>query len=108
MLSGSLVQDSRNAQFNVCPDYLAQKCLHQIDDPLWKYVCNELLSMMGPSSVVKLWDCKLNFSCPGEKGISISCSDPDSADFIEKYDFVILNVLKKYFSSVNKVNVEIE
>ncbi len=108
MLNSKITQDFSKSSPTECSDLLAKKCIYQIDDPLWKYVCTELMSMMGADVVMKLWDCKLNFSFPSSQGISISCYDQEAASLVQKFDFVIINVLKKYFSTLNTVSVEME
>ena len=87
--------------------YQAQQCISLIEDPLWKHVCTELMNMMGPFSVLVLWDSQITFSFPATQGISISCQHQESADLIQQYDFLIIEILRKYFSTLSEVKVEV-
>ncbi len=82
--------------------------LSLIDDPLWKKVCRHVEDMMGPLSVVKIWECKLGFFSSEENNIEIDCKTEEAAQFLTRYAFVILGGLKQYFPQIKKINVNCE
>ena len=81
--------------------------LSLIDDPLWKKVCCHVEDMMGPLSVVKIWDCKLGSFSSEEHNIEIECKTEEAAQFVQKYAFVILGGLKQYFSTLKTLQIKI-
>ena len=85
----------------------AKHCISLIEDPLWKHVCTELINMMGPESVLKIWNSDLGFFSSGTKTIGISCQAKEAAQLIQQYDFVLLGVLRRYFPTLNKLRVVI-
>ena len=79
--------------------------LSLINDPLWKKVCRHVEDMMGPLSVVKIWECKLGSFSPEEHYIEIDCKTEEAAQFLKKYAFVILGGLKQYFPALKELKV---
>ena len=82
-----------------------QYYLSLIDDPLWKKVCRHVESMMGPISVVKIWECKLGSFSSEEHNIEINCRTEEAAQFLKKYAFVILGGLKQYFPALKELKI---
>ena len=76
-----------------------------IKDPLWKHVCTEVINMMGPLSVLKVWNSRLRTLSPQEKMIELSCQTEESAQFLEQYDFVIISILQQYFPTLKELRV---
>jgi hypothetical protein len=60
----------------------AQHCLSRIEDPLWKSVCTEMMDVMGPSSVCKIWNGELGSYCSERKSIDLYCPTEEIAQFI--------------------------
>ncbi len=81
--------------------------LSLIDDPLWKKVCRHVEDMMGPLSVVKIWECKLGFFSSEEHNIEINCRTEEAAQFLKKYAFVILSGLKQYFPALKELKISL-
>jgi hypothetical protein len=66
----------------------------------------DLLNMMGPSSVLKIWQSKLgDFS--QKKYIDIDCETKETAAFVEQYDFVILGSLERYFPELTQLRIRV-
>ena len=82
--------------------------LSLIDDPLWKKVCRHVEDMMGPLSVVKIWECKLGSFSSERQNIEINCKTEETAQFLTRYAFVILGGLKQYFPQIKKIKVNCE
>lgn len=85
----------------------AKHCISLIEDPLWKQVCTEFMTMMGPLSVLKILDCRLGSLSPRYKIIYIYCKTEEESEFIQTYSFVILGSLQKYFPAVKSLKVKI-
>ena len=83
----------------------AKHCISLIKDPLWKHVCTEVINMMGPLSVLKVWDSRLGTLSSQEKVIDLSCQTEESAQFLEQYNFVIISILQQYFPALKELQV---
>jgi hypothetical protein len=81
-------------------------CISQIADPLWKDICMNLLSIMGPISVLKIWESKLGEFSSQDKHIDITCKTEESAAFAQQYNFVILGSLQRYFPALKQLRVK--
>ena len=88
-------------------NYKAKQFISHIEDPLWKKVCTELINMMGPVSVLKVWNSTLGPLSPENKSIELACKAKEAAHFIQQYDFVILSILRRYFPTLNELRVEV-
>lgn len=86
---------------------LANHYISLIEDPLWKRVCSEVAKMMGPLSILKLWESQLGTFSSQNKAIDIQCKTKDEAQFVQKYAFVILGSLQPYFPTVKNLKVKI-
>lgn len=89
-------------------NYKAQQCLDYIDDPLWKEVCAEVLRMMPPFIVLKIWNGRLGDLSSQNTSISLYCSAEEMANLAKAYDFVILASLQKYFPALKQIRVEVD
>ncbi len=90
------------------PQSQAEHCIALIEDPLWKQVCTEFLAMMGPLSVLKIWNSRLGAISPRYKTIHIDCKTEEESEFIQKYSFVILGSLQAYFPAVKSLIVRVK
>jgi hypothetical protein len=85
----------------------ATECVARIADPLWKKVCNDLIYNMGPAFVFKIHESSLGNISPQDHVLYVTCTNKNAADFIEQYDFVILDSLQPYFPALRQVRAEI-
>jgi hypothetical protein len=76
-----------------------------IDDPLWEKVCRYVEDMMGPLSVIKIWECKLGSISLEENNIEVNCKTEEEGQFLTRYAFVILGGLKPYFPALKELKV---
>lgn len=84
----------------------AAYCISRIGDPLWQNICLDLMDMMGPVSVLKIWKSKLgNLDFP-DKGFEIICETEEIAIFVQQYDFVILGSLQRYFPTLKQLRAK--
>lgn len=83
-------------------------CLSLIKDPLWKSICTEMIEMMGPSAVLKMWDSCLGSFSYQHKTMSIYCQTQKVAQFVRQYSFVILGSLQRYFPMMKDLKVKIK
>jgi hypothetical protein len=83
----------------------AKRCLSLIEDPLWRHVCTDVLTIMGPLSVLKIWDSKLGTLSPQDKMIDLYCKSEEISQFVQRYDFIILGSLKQYFPVLKELRV---
>ncbi|MBA3813299.1 MAG: hypothetical protein H0X26_02210 [Alphaproteobacteria bacterium] len=86
----------------------AKDCLSLIPDPLWRDVCGDLIIMMGPASVLKIWKSTLGEFCPQDKALDFTCETEEAAAFAQQYDFVILGSLKRYFPALKQLRVHFQ
>jgi hypothetical protein len=85
-----------------------KSCLSCIQDPLWKSVCTEMLDIMGPSSVYKIWNSKLGAYCAGDKIMEFYCPTLEAGQFINQYSFLILGSLQRYFPTLKHLRVKVK
>lgn len=84
----------------------AKKYLSTIEDPLWKHVCCDVINMMGPASVLKIWNSTLGEVSSQAKDIEIYSPTEETSQFIQQYDFVILGSLQPYFPALKQIRVK--
>lgn len=84
----------------------AKNCLSTIKDPLWRHVCQEIITMMGPASLLKIWNSHLGEVDSNKKIMEIQCPTEEASQFIQQYAFVILGCLQPYFPTLKKLNVK--
>ena len=84
----------------------AEQCLSHIADPLWRNICKDLINMMGPTSVLKMWESTLGELSLPDQEIDITCKNKEISSFVQKYDFVILGSLQRYFPALKKLKVK--
>lgn len=85
----------------------ARDCLSKIEDPLWKQVCDDIINMMGPASLLKIWDSLLGEICFHSQSIEVFCKTKETAHFIQQYDFVILGSLHIYLPSIKTLRISV-
>ncbi len=106
LFSSSSPSKSQNSLDTVDENHSQVKYyLSLVDDPLWKKVCRHIENMMGPLSVVKIWECKLGSFSSEEHNIEIKCKTEEAAQFLKKYAFVILGGLKPYFPALKELKI---
>lgn len=86
----------------------AKHCISLIEDPLWKHVCTEVIHMMGPSSILTIWNVRLGSLSPRDKIINLYCQTEEVAEFIQQYAFVIIGTLQHYFPALKELNAKNE
>ncbi len=85
----------------------AHKGISQIKDPLWKRVCEDLLKMLGPVAFKDFWKISLiDISREGRKA-HFACPSEILAESIQKYHFVIIEALKKYYPSLFAIETRV-
>lgn len=84
----------------------AKECIAKIEDPLWKCVCQDVMTMMGPVSLLKISNSILGEACAQNKSIDIYSPTEKTAQFIKEYSFVILGSLQTYFPTLKQLNVK--
>ncbi len=103
-----LQEETPNHDTLLQDDYVrATGCIDQIVDPLWKDICMDLLNMMGPASILKIWKSKLGEFSSQDKRIDITCETVEAEEFVQQYDFVILGSLHRYFPALKQLRVRI-
>lgn len=85
----------------------AQTCISRITDPLWQDVCRDLLSMMGPASVLKIWKSTLGEFSAQDKALDLVCETEETLAFLQQYDFILLGSLQRYFPALKQVRVRL-
>lgn len=81
----------------------AKHYLSLIKDPLWKHVCTDVVSMMGPRCKLAIWNSRIGVISFDNKAIEIYCQTEELTRFLQQYDFVVLGSLQRYFSSIKKL-----
>ncbi len=84
----------------------AEECLSTIEDPLWRRICQDVMIMMGPASLLKIWECTLGEVYSQNKSIDIYSPTEKAAQFINQYSFVIFGSLKPYFPALKQISVK--
>lgn len=85
----------------------AKSYLSRIQDPLWKSVCTEMVDIMGPSSVHKIWNSKLGSYCTRGKTMEFCCPTDETAQFVNQYSFLILGSLQRYFPTLKHLIIKV-
>ena len=85
----------------------ARKFVSLIEDPLWKNICSEVIKIMGPLSVLKIWESCLGAFAAQDPLMEIHCKNEDTAQFFQQYAFVILGNLQNYFPSIKCLKIKI-
>lgn len=80
--------------------------LSTIEDPLWKRICQDVVTMMGPASALKIWRSKLGPLSSQDKVVNITCETEETATFVQQYDFVILGSVQKYFPVIKQLKAQ--
>ena len=86
----------------------AKYYLSLIKDPLWKHVCTEVISMMGPRCNLEIWNSRIGVISVDNKTIEIYCQTKELTRLLQQYDFVVLGSLQRYFSSIKKLIISTE
>lgn len=81
--------------------YVKQQ-LSLVQDPLWKRVCADAVHLMGP---VALQIFQVQLSLPQERTLDLYCHTEEIARFLQCYNFVILESLRRYFPSLKHIRV---
>jgi len=63
------------------------------------------MAIMGPPSVLKIWNSALGSLSFQDKMIDLYCQTEDVAQFIQCYDFIILGSLQHYFPALKELRV---
>jgi hypothetical protein len=82
-------------------------CFSLGEDPLWKQVCAEVLSIMGPFAL-QIRQVHLGALSSRDKTVDLYCQSEDIAQFIQRYDFLILGSLQHYFPALKKLRIRSE
>lgn len=85
----------------------ANSGISQIKDPLWKKICLELLSILGPIAFGDLWKINLISVSSDGKKVYLSCASERTAKRVETYHFVIIDVLRKFYPALTLIESEI-
>ena len=67
-----------------------------IEDPLWKQVCVEVVSIMGPIAF-KMAQVQLGIYSSQDKTMDLYCQTSEVCTFIQEYNYIILGSLQRYF-----------
>ena len=102
-----ITQDLQETSMNELKEWTLNTCeveategISQIQDPLWRRVCIDVLRILGPAAFKNLWKIKLShISTEGKKAYLISPTI-DIAETIENYNFVIIEALKKFYPAL--------
>ncbi len=81
----------------------ANMSISLIKDPLWKRLCIEIANVMGPSSVLKIWRCKLGLFSSQESIVDVECPTEEIVQFVQQYAFIIRGCLQQYFPSLKEI-----
>ncbi len=105
--SPSVQEILQNLNISLDGDYTTAKyCLTAIEDPLWRHICQDVMTMMGPTSLLKIWDSTLGEVSSQSKSVDIYSPTEIATQFINQYSFVILGSLKTYFPALKQINVK--
>lgn len=73
-----------------------------IKDPLWKRVCADAVHLMGP---IALQIFQVQFSLPQDHTLDLYCHTEEISRFLQCYNFVVLESLKRYFPTLKQIRV---
>lgn len=85
----------------------AETGISQIQDPLWRRVCSDVLRTLGPVAFKNLWKTNLVSVSPRERRACITCPSQDIAEAVENYHFVIMGALKKFYPFLFSIETKI-
>ncbi len=83
----------------------AQQCLSLIEDPLWKHVCSQIIDIIGPVWVLKIYDSQLGPLSPQDKNVNLYCQTEKTAQFLEQCECIILGSLQQYFPLLKEIKI---
>lgn len=75
-----------------------------IEDPLWDHVCTEVIDIMGPIAL-QIRHVHLGELSSQDKIVDLYCQSEDIAQFLERYDFLILGSLQHYFPALKELRI---
>lgn len=79
----------------------------QIQDPLWRRVCIDMLSVLGPLAFSDLWRVSFETTSSGGRIAHLTCPSLSLAKTIEQYHFVIIDALKKFYPFLTSLDTEV-
>ena len=85
----------------------AEAGISQIQDPLWRRVCLDILRILGPVAFKDLWKTNLMSISPKERRAYLACPTRSIAETVENYHFVIMGALKKFYPFLFSIETEI-
>lgn len=85
----------------------AEEGISRIQDPLWHRVCVDILQVLGPIAFKDLWKSKLITVSPKGRRVYLACPNQAMVETIEKYHFVIIAALKKFYPFLSSIEMEI-
>jgi hypothetical protein len=85
----------------------AEVGISQIQDPLWRRVCLDVLRVLGPVAFKDLWKINLMRISPKERKAYLACPTPGIAETVKNYHFVIVGALKKFYPFLFSIETEI-
>lgn len=98
LLSAPLPDDAREAEEGIS----------QVQDPLWQKVCIDILRTLGPLAFKNLWKANLIYVSHETKKAYFICPTRDIAASLQRYHFVIIGVLKKFYPFLMSLNIEVK
>jgi len=87
--------------------FSSKRCFSFNRDPLWEYVCSEVVNIMGPIAL-QIRRAQLGTFSSRDKTVNLYCQTEEIAQFIQCYDFIILGSLQHYFPALKKLRVSRE
>lgn len=102
-----VTQDLQETSMNELKEWTLDRCeveategISQIQDPLWRRVCIDVLRILGPAAFKNLWKIKLCHVSPEGKKAYLVSPTLDLAETIENYNFVVIEALKKFYPAL--------
>ena len=77
-----------------------------IKDPLWKRVCADAVNLMGPMAL-QISQVQLGAFSSKDQVADLYCETEEMSHFLQKYNFIILGSLQKYFPNLKELKVKI-
>jgi len=81
-----------------------EQSMRLIEDPLWDRVCAEMVSIMGPAAL-QIRNVQLGVLSSHDKIVDLYCQTEEIAQFIGRYDFLLLGSLQQYFPALKELRI---
>lgn len=98
-------QSSSQRQKPLDIEELKNDHLSCVNDPLWKHICGEIISLMGPTAF-QVTKAQLGVYSAEDKTLDLFCHTEELSQFLSRYHFIIFGSVKRYFPFLKELKIK--